>query len=365
MIKALSVQSLKIPFKQAFMHASAVRAETESVLVTVVNDAGLTGVGEGCPRHYVTGETVDSIRCFVEEYREQWISFAMVDDLRCWAALQAATIDRNPAAWCAVETAFLDLLGKESGLPIESVLGLPTLGGRFQYSAVLGTDSLSSFEKQLGQYLAAGFTDFKVKVTGRLESDVDKLVRLASCDVPNLRVRLDANNLWSDAVEALTYLRQLPGRIRAIEEPLKVGDYEGCRRVAREMKVPIILDESFLRLEQFPAIQDEPSTWIINIRVSKMGGLLRSLAVAVRAKEFGIPMIIGAQVGETSILARAALTVANSYRDILVAQEGAFGTLLLERDICEPSLMFGAAGRLDPSAVSGRAGLGVTLAGGH
>ena len=127
------------------------------------------------------------------------------------------------------------------------------------------------------------------------------------------------------------------------------------------LKTPIIVDESFLRVDQFPAIlHDPPSTWIVNIRVSKMGGVLRSLAVAKRAKEIGIPIIIGAQVGETSVLTRAALAVANTYRDILVAQEGAFGTLLLERDICNPSLMFGAGGQLDARAVN-RPGLGLTV----
>jgi hypothetical protein len=64
-------------------------------------------------------------------------------------------------------------------------------------------------------------------------------------------------------------------------------------------------------------------------------------------------------VGETSILTRVALTVANRYRDILIAQEGAFGILLLKRDICDPVLMFGAKGQLDASAVGGGAGFGL------
>lgn len=77
-----------------------------------------------------------------------------------------------------------------------------------------------------------------------------------------------------------------------------------------------------------------------------MGGLLRSLSIARKAKTLGIPIIIGAQVGETSILSRSALTIANSYRDILIAQEGAFGTNLLEYDITDQSLMFGKKGIL-------------------
>ena len=360
-MKSLEVQSLNIPFKQAFVHASAVRAKTETVLVTVTNGDGVEGIGEGCPRHYVTGETVDSIQGFINRHRDQWMGFISAQDVKQWVAEHASIIDQHPAAWCAVETACLDLFGKEAGLPIEALLGLPSLNGWFQYSAVLGTDNLQSFEKQLQRYRLAGFTDFKVKVTGRLQEDIDKLAQIDAPQDSTIRVRLDANNLWGDTESALSYLNRLPDRIMAIEEPLKVGDYDGCRLLARALKVPIILDESFLRLDQFATIRnDPPSTWIINLRVSKMGGILRSLVVAKRAKEVGIPLIIGAQVGETSILTRAALTVANSCLDFLVAQEGAFGTLLLERDICQPTVMFGAGGQLDAKVISGP-GLGLTL----
>lgn len=358
-IKSIQVQSLHIPFKQTFAHASAVRATTESVLVTVLSDAGVTGIGEGCPRHYVTGESIESITGFIEEHRSQWMLFVKVDDLRRWMASNVDLIDRNPAGWCAVELAFLDLFGKEVNMSIETLLGLPPLSGLFQYSAVLGTDSLTSFDRQLKQYLAVGFTDFKVKVTGRLQEDSDKFARLDSPGVAQLRVRLDANNLWADADEAIAYVKQLPGTMTAIEEPLKVGDYTGCRRVSQTLGMPIILDESFLRTGQFQTIHNTPSTWVINIRVSKMGGILRSLDIAKQAKELGVPIVVGAQVGETSVLTRAALTVANSFRDILIAQEGAFGAHLLEYDICKPVLMFGKAGLLDPTIISGRTGLGL------
>ena len=59
-------------------------------------------------------------------------------------------------------------------------------------------------------------------------------------------------------------------------------------------------------------------------------------------------MIVGAQVGETSLLTRAAFTVAQAARDGLVAQEVAFGPCS-SRDLCDPPLMFGADGALDVS----------------
>ncbi len=94
-----------------------------------------------------------------------------------------------------------------------------------------------------------------------------------------------------------------------------------------------------------------------------MGGLVRSLSILENARLVGVNMIIGAQVGETSILTRAALTLANQGRDILLAQEGAFGTYLLKDDICEEPLMFAEGGKLLANNMSGhgRQGFGLSV----
>ena len=73
----------------------------------------------------------------------------------------------------------------------------------------------------------------------------------------------------------------------------------------------------------------------------------------------GIPIIVGAQVGETSILTRAALTVASTFRDILLAQEGGFGTYLLKHDIVEPSLMIGKGAKLSIDSITDDSGFGL------
>jgi hypothetical protein len=75
-----------------------------------------------------------------------------------------------------------------------------------------------------------------------------------------------------------------------------------------------------------------------------MGGLIRSIDVAKECRNLNMRFIIGAQVGETSLLTRTALSLANAYRDVLIGQEGAYGTLLLQYDITERPLMFGKNG---------------------
>ena len=60
-----------------------------------------------------------------------------VHGLRAWIDGHRGDIDRNPAAFCAVELAILDLAGKVSEHTVEEELGLPRLDGSFRYSAVL------------------------------------------------------------------------------------------------------------------------------------------------------------------------------------------------------------------------------------
>src|SRR6185295_6614630 len=167
---------LRIPFKVAFRHASAERAATESVWIEAIAADGTTGSGESCPRSYVTGETIDSARAFVEAHdAELRRDVDGVDALQMWIASHRAAIDANPAAWCAVELALLDLFGKRAGVTVESLLSQPALAGDFRYTAVLGDASPAAFHAMAERYRQVGFTDFKVKLCGDAERDRAKL----------------------------------------------------------------------------------------------------------------------------------------------------------------------------------------------
>jgi len=351
MIRELTIEVLQIPFKVAFRHAAASRDATSSLWVEATTASGARGRGESCPRSYVTGETVETARTFFERYQAD-IGREVVDlaSLRAWASSHESVLDANPAAWCAVELALLDAFAREVGQTIEQFLSLPALTGRFRYTAVLGDQDGDAFRASAGQYRRFGFQDFKVKLSGDLPRDREKIAILREWDEP-VRIRVDANNLWETCDAAIAFLRDLAYPFFAIEEPLRPNQYVDLARVSDALQCPIVLDESFLRASQIDRLDGPPATWLINIRVSKMGGLLRALDVVNIAGKAGIGLIVGAQVGETSLLTRAALTVAQAAGPMLVAQEGAFGTFLLERDICDPPLMFGAGGILDTSTV--------------
>jgi L-alanine-DL-glutamate epimerase-like enolase superfamily enzyme len=348
-LRALRVRELRIPFKVSFRHASAERAETSSVWVEAAGADGATGHGESCPRAYVTGETPERAAAFIASHEPGLVrSVNDVESLRAWMRSHAEAIDRNPAAWCAVELALLDLIARTDGVTVDALLGLPPVRGPFRFSAVLGDSAAEVFTAQAKQYRTLGFTDVKIKLSGDASRDRAKVDELRSWNLPALRVRADANNLWTTATDAIAFLRDLDFPFVALEEPVGANDYRALAEISEARGVPIVLDESLLRAEQIGRLPGLPDRWIANVRVSKMGGLLRSLDVVAAARTAGLGIIVGAQVGETSLLTRVALTVAQAAGPSLVAQEGAFGTHLLQRDVCDPPLMFGRGGVLDP-----------------
>ncbi|MBI3779077.1 MAG: hypothetical protein HY274_09250 [Gammaproteobacteria bacterium] len=347
-IASLDLEPLRIPFRVSFKHASAERNVTQSFLVIARSEEGMTGYGEGCPRDYVTGETDTSVIVFFERHRADLV--ARVTDfstLKEWIRAHEQDIDKNPAAWCALELALLDLLARHNRQSVEGLLGLPPLAGPFVYSAVLGATDAKSFAGTLESYRKVGMRDYKIKLSGDADRDGGNLAVLRSAGIAPARVRADANNLWSDPGVARDYLKSLDYPFAAIEEPLRPGQFADLALLAGSLATRIVLDESITRENQLAKLPGEPGQWIVNLRVSKMGGLLRSLAVANRCRDKGLALVVGAQVGETSLLTRAALVVAQAARDVVIAQEGAFGTLLLEYDPAQPSLMFGTKGELD------------------
>jgi L-Ala-D/L-Glu epimerase / N-acetyl-D-glutamate racemase len=363
-LSGLEFGFLSIPFKTAFNHAAASRNVAHSLIATARTSCGLAGFGEGCPRDYVTGETGATASNFICAHRSDWLSqLCGVQSIADWAAGHRAAIDANPAAWAAVELALLDICGHASNQSVERLLGLAPLSGIFGYTAVLGDMPPMHFEDKLARYVSLGFRDFKIKLCGERERDLTKVRALLRAGVAPTAVRADANNLWRDADSAIRDLTALDYPFIAVEEPIRVGDFAGLRRLAFALDTKIILDESLLNVDQLKNIDGSDIHWIANLRVSKMGGLLRCLEFIEAARARGLSAIVGAHVGESSLLTRAAMTVAMQAADMLIGQEGAFGTHLLSSDIVAAPIMFGQGGRLD-AAVSGAAllpGLGLSV----
>jgi L-alanine-DL-glutamate epimerase-like enolase superfamily enzyme len=197
-------------------------------------------------------------------------------------------------------------------------------------SAVYSSGREAKFLAEVALFNLNGMRDAKLKISGDKRQDNRRARLLARFG----RVRLDANNLWAS-----------PDAACNVEEPLRARDWQGLATVGSTTGLAIILDESVTRKEDLAAVKPGPD-YILNARVSKHGGLLRTLAIIREARSRSMKIIVGSQVGETSILARAGILAARAAGPDLIGFEGAYGTRLLVRDATTPSIGFGYRGRV-------------------
>jgi L-alanine-DL-glutamate epimerase-like enolase superfamily enzyme len=350
----IEVQPLRVKLKTTVRHAAATRNEGESVWVKAERN-GITGYGEGCPRPYVAGDELESsVRWGQEIFSAGKVHFNTFEDIKKWAEKNSSLIDRYPSAWCAIEMALLDLLSREKNCSVETLLGMDGCKRRGRYTAVLGDDQKWKFTNQVEQYLIRRISDFKIKINGKLEKDRARLEILEDLfkqhNIPDVRIRLDANNLWAGrSEEAINYLKELNCNAFAIEEPVGARDAEDSSKVSVATGLPVILDESLCTFDDLSHYINLPGKFIANIKVSRVGGIIRALRLVEELKNLGWPVIIGCHVGETSLLTRAALITAYAAGENLIAQEGAFGDYLVEQEPVDPILRFGRNGILDLS----------------
>ena len=340
----ISVDRLEVPLTMPVTQASSSRSATSAVAVTAGRGAHV-GLGEGCPRPYVTGETLEGAVTWCEKTAPRLRGIADLDELWALSADLDDEISTNPSAWCALELALLDLLAREADCSVERLLGIDTTTTTFAYTAVVDDSSDAQFDMLRRLYADLGFSDFKLKVNGAAIIDAGRVAQLR--DVGAQSIRLDANNFWGvDTDEAIRALSSIDGWW-AVEEPFTPGSAQAMSTLANALQCSVILDESLTNtggVEQFSHL---PGSWVANVKVSKSGGMRRALAIIEAATDAGWPIVIGAQVGETSVLTRAGLAAARAAGSALRAIEGAFGTWLLTAEPVSPTVMFGGGGVLD------------------
>ena len=359
-LSRLDIMSANLPFRRAFRHAAAVRSDSESVFLKCVTDDGATGFGECLPRPYVTGETRDATFALLQESilpRLIGMSFASMDEVcqfltECDGKAPSSWVDhRTPqsAAWCAVDLALLDAMGSAFGLPV--CLAMPKhrneihCGGAIRYSAVVSAESSWRLAASLIKVRVYGFEQVKLKVGGSDVLAAARLARRAMGRASGLRV--DANMAW-DRNQALRLIRELDEvGIRCVEQPLDANDIAGMSTLVRETHAEIIADESFSDRSSLERLIDQRACTGVNVRISKCGGLIAAARRCEEALRAGLKVHIGCQVGESSLLSSAQLTLIAAVPEA-TCLEGCYGEHLLRADPVRPCLQFGYGGRLPP-----------------
>jgi muconate cycloisomerase len=344
-IKKVDIWHLNCRFRYPFKHKLATHTGSDNLVVRLTTDEGITGFGEGIPRDFVTGETLEASLAFLKENLVPAIlRFPAVSPSTLLPSLrllqEKSGADTSPGAFCAIETALLDAAGHTWGRPLANFLG-SRAEDRVTYSAVLPLTAGPQLIQFLELVRVQGMHYVKLKVGE--DNDLDTLSQARSVLGAEVDLRVDANGAWS-AAEAIPRIREMgPFRLSAVEQPVAKDDVEGLRQVQEAVTIPIMADESVCTLDDAKRLIHLKACHMFNLRLSKMGGITTAMRIKEAAEAAGIRCQLGCHVGETSILAAAGRHFALT-QGPLSYLEGSFAPFLLIRDPVEEPVAFGRGG---------------------
>ena len=372
-VTELQLFAVDLPFKVAFRHAAASRTTSESLFLRVGLDSGAQGWGESLPRAYVSGERREGAFALLRDsilpalLGRTFQSLSEVDSFLEKCDGQAPTEWVRPevpqtAAWCSVDLALLDAFGRAFGEPA-SLGGQPSAANAlrsYRYSGVVSAGRGWPYAVSLLKMRAFRFPHVKLKVEQDGAAQAARTARRLLGRRVDLRV--DANMAWDveEALEAIGELRAVG--IQSFEQPIAAGDLAGLARLVAESAAGVVADEGLTNRESLQTLISHRACTGANVRISKCGGLVGAYARCREALDAGLMLQVGCQVGESSLLSAAHLTLLQALAPLTPGvryAEGCFGRHLLREDPVSPSVQFGYGGR--PPRRPAGAGLGVQV----
>jgi muconate cycloisomerase len=361
-IKQINIYQIRLPFVGDFSHAQKKGAFAQNILVEILTDSkNIRGYGEGAPRLYVTGESpqtaINAVRRLVRKPHFPW---ELEDIAQIWNL-----IDRLPktkaynSAVCALEMALLDTLGKIENREIMSFFSPAHFTETIHYGAAVHLGEKENTIKICRIIQRLGIQHLRVKLNGDINRNQQTLETVLSTleDVDDLRV--DINGAWNkeSAFRHIPLIKTYP--IIIVEQPMrpKDPDLPEFAAVMKSAGIVLMADESACSLIDVENILQDGDYGMVNVRLSKCGGFRRSLQIIALLRSKGIPFQIGCQLGESGLLSSAGRALSLLNRDALY-YDGSYDAFLLEENLTEENVSFGAGGIAGP--ISGP-GLGLNV----
>ncbi len=260
----------------------------DATVVEVQTDAGITGWGECCPlgSAYLPAYAL-GVRSGLAEIAPKVIGLDP-RDLGQLNRHMDAVLRGHPYVKAAIDVACWDILGKATGLPVYQLLGGKARDDIALYRAISQIEP-SAMAANVAGYRDEGYTKFQLKVGADADSDIAR-IRLCAAEMrPGDILVADANTGWTmhEAARVVNAVRDIDVYI---EQPCPT--YEECLTTRRRTALPFILDENIGNTRDLMRGIADGAMDVINLKISKVGGLTKARALRDLCMDAGIPMTI-------------------------------------------------------------------------
>jgi cis-L-3-hydroxyproline dehydratase len=260
----------------------------DSTIVAVYTDSDLVGYGEVCPLGpFYLPAYAAGVRAGIQEIGPHLIGENPLQ-IGKLNRLMDKVMKGHPYVKSGIDIACWDILGKVTKMPICELLG-----GRYESDFVLyRAISQQSPEEMANNVLAyrnEGYRRFQLKVGGDPDTDIQRIKAVRSVLSEQDKLIADANTGWT-MHEAMRVVRGVRDIDVYIEQPCET--YQECLSISKRTDHPFVLDEVIDGIEPIVRGKNDLAMDVVNIKISKFGGLTRAAQARDLCVSLGIAMTI-------------------------------------------------------------------------
>ncbi len=260
----------------------------DSTIVRVDTDSGISGYGEVCPLGpFYLPAYAEGVRAGIKELAPHLLG----SDPRQLAVLNRqmdAALKGHPYVKAGIDIACWDILGKVTGQPVCMLLG-GRYGEDFHLYRAISQASPEAMAENVAGYRGEGYRRFQLKVGANPEDDIARIRMVADLLEPGDKLIADANTGWL-MHEAARVVRAVEDVDVYIEQPCLT--YEECLSIRRRCTHPFVLDENVDGIDMLMRGHADGAMDVVNIKISKFGGLTKASLARDLCVEMGVAMTI-------------------------------------------------------------------------
>lgn len=289
-IARLFAHRVELPLHEGRYHWSGGHsvAVFDSTVVGIETECGMIGYGEACPLGpaYLPAYA-EGVRTGLKELAPHLLGLDP-RDLGVLNNRMDQAMRGHPYVKSAIDIACWDLLGHACGLPVCQLLGGRQGESVMLYRAISQLPPEEMAENVAG-YRRQGYRRFQLKVGGDPDTDIARIHAAREILQPNDRLVADANTGWTQH-EAMRVAAAIASLDVYIEQPC--ATYESCLAVRRHTDRPFILDENIDGLSALLRAASDSAMDVVNLKISKFGGLTKTRQARDLCASLGIAMTI-------------------------------------------------------------------------
>lgn len=296
-IIAVDVSLARVPLNVTTRFSTRTVTARDYVLVKVLGDDGVAGIGFCYAGHKAGSIVVTAVR---ELLAPVLIGEDAYDVSGLWDAMYSegllhGRVGSVMRALSILDVAMWDRNARAAKMPLYRYLGADYLGSVPAYASggyYLEDKSPQDLGREMASYVELGFRAVKMKVGGAdVATDALRVKEARSAIGSDVLLMLDANNAWQDVPAALEYVRAFePENPYWIEEPFGPDDIEHHAELAKRTPVTVATGEIEAGRWRHLELLRQGAAAILQTDAAVCGGITEFRRIADLAAGFEVEM---------------------------------------------------------------------------